>query len=268
MSLTVAQMAAREGRLTASRVGLLMSGSDAAILNLWREMVGDPAWQPDDLSDVWPVQLGSWTEPLHLDWLTRSRPLSRRGEVVEMPLHPHFACTLDAWADDLPGPVECKHVGNWSKLPDIVARYAAQVTWQMLCTQSRQALLSVIIGANEPEVVVVSLDVDYADELLTRAHTFWRAVETLQPPVSLPAIAAPIPVEKLRTVDMAGSNSWAVTAADWLKHRPAAKAFTAAEKDIKAAIEPDVGTAYGHGIRVTRAKNGALTIKPEKADAA
>ena len=38
-----------------------MTGDEHKILNLWREMVGDPEYTPIDLSDYWPAVLGSFT---------------------------------------------------------------------------------------------------------------------------------------------------------------------------------------------------------------
>ena len=63
--LSPAQIQARDGRLTASRVACLMSGDEAEILNLWRELCGGD-FEQEDLSGVWPVQLGSCTEDLNL----------------------------------------------------------------------------------------------------------------------------------------------------------------------------------------------------------
>jgi hypothetical protein len=84
--LSPAQIEARKGRLTASRVGVLMTGDTAAIMRLYRELLGEVP--EEDLSDVWPVQLGAETEPLNLRWYARRRnPLSRHGEVV---VHPRY----------------------------------------------------------------------------------------------------------------------------------------------------------------------------------
>lgn len=93
------QIEARRGKLTASRVACLMNGTKEEILNLWRELVGDPKWEPEDLSGVWPVQLGSTTEELNLDWfeLKTGKSVTRRGEVVVHPEYEWAACTLDGW---------------------------------------------------------------------------------------------------------------------------------------------------------------------------
>jgi len=92
----------RVGRLTASRVACLMTGDADKIMNLWREMVGDPDFVPDDLSDVWAVQLGSHTESLNLDWFEKKtgKKVTRRGDVVVHPKFEWAACTLDGWVEE------------------------------------------------------------------------------------------------------------------------------------------------------------------------
>jgi len=84
MALTKKQKVEREGKLTASRVGILMGGSSEKILRLWSQMIGQI--EEDDLSNVWPVQLGGATESLNLNWYERTtgHKLTRRGEVVVM----------------------------------------------------------------------------------------------------------------------------------------------------------------------------------------
>jgi hypothetical protein len=98
--LSPAQIEARKGKLTASRVACLMTGDATEIMRLYLEMIGEE--RPENLSDVWPVQLGSATEQLNLDWFERKNrmPVTRRGEVVVHPDYPWAACTLDGWIDD------------------------------------------------------------------------------------------------------------------------------------------------------------------------
>src|SRR5580692_4986560 len=153
MPLTAAQLQKREGKLTASRVAALMTGDAEKIINLWRFMVGDPNYIEEDLSDVWPVQLGNATEALQIEWYERKRKTSvtRRGEVVVGSLS-WMAATLDGWDLTRDCPIECKHVGGFESSEVIVARYAPQTTWQMLCTETKECALSVIMGAKEPVV--------------------------------------------------------------------------------------------------------------------
>lgn len=267
LGLTKAQRAARDGKITASRVATLMHGDEAAILNLWRELAGDPDHQPEDLSGKFHVVLGSYTEALNLAWIARHHGLSltRIGESVSLPDHPWAACTLDAWDDDAGAPVEAKHVNAYSKLPEVVERYRPQLAWQCIITGAETARLSVIIGTNAPVIETVPVDINYAAELWDRAEAFWRCVETLTPPVALPPAPEP-PPPATRTVDMTGNNAFASDAADWLDNRAAAKAFDAAAKSLKTAMPEDAASAYGHGVTLTRARNRAITIKADAAE--
>lgn len=258
------QLEARDGKLTASRVACLMTGDAEKIMNLWRELVGDPTFTPEDLSDVWAVQLGSWTEPFNLDWYEKrtGRALDSRGKVV---VHPHFewaAATLDAWDPILYAPVECKHVGGFEPTAKILERYAPQAHWQMMVTGATQCVFSIIEGAREPIIEIVNLDKDYAAELLERANAFMLCVKTMTPPVALAPVAAPVKAEK--TYDMTGSNQWGSEAVTWITTRQPAKDFAASEKAIKALIPADAAKCFGHGITASRNKAGSLSIRELK----
>ena len=144
MGLTTEQRAQREGKLTASRVAVLMSGDRDGILRLYYEMIGE---QPEEnLDDVWPVQLGAATEQLNLSWYERrnKRLLIRRGEVVTSSRFEWAAATLDGFDPELNCPVECKHVGGFEPSVVIIDRYQPQMQWQMMCTGTKLCALSVI----------------------------------------------------------------------------------------------------------------------------
>jgi predicted phage-related endonuclease len=262
--LSPAQIHARDGKLTASRVACLMTGDEAKIMNLWRELVGDPAFIPEDLSDVWPVQLGAHTESLNLEWYEKrtGKPLSRQGEVVLHPDHDWAAATLDGWDDDLKAPVEAKHVGGFEKTPVILERYAPQVHWQMIVTGAKQCAMSIIEGAREPIIEIVEKNEAYAIELWARAEQFMECVNSLTPPVILAPVAAPVKAEK--TYDFTGNNKWAAEAATWVTTRQAAKDNAAADKAIKSLIPADAIKCHGHGITASRSKAGALSIRELK----
>lgn len=258
------QVRQRENKLTASRVSCLMTGDAEKIMNLWRELVGDPDFVAEDLSDIWAVQLGSHTEPFNLDWYEKrtGKTLSRRGDVV---VHPKFnwaAATLDGWDDELSAPVECKHVGGFEKTTAILERYAPQAHWQMMVTGATQCVFSIIEGAREPVIEIVQLDLDYAAELLARATAFMLCVETMTPPVALAPVAAPIKPEK--TYDLTGNNEWASNAVQWISTRQAYKDNEAATKALKSIIPADAIKCIGHGITASRSKAGAISIREKE----
>lgn len=264
MTLTPEQLSAREGKLTASRVSVLMRGDDEAVYDLWRELIGDPSYEPPDLSGVWPVQLGTVTETLNLNWYERKtgRAVTMRGDVIVSGERDWAAATLDgmdAQHPDGPAVIECKHVGGFETLETIVARYMPQIHWQMYVTGAEIAVLSIIEGARAPVVEEVRLHSDYVSELLQRADDFWRYVTSLTPPVMPPPVKPPRPAAA-REVDMSTSNEWGSFAPDWIEHRDAAKAFRDAEKKLKALVPDDAARAYGHGIEVKKTRNGALRI--------
>ncbi|HWG06035.1 MAG TPA: YqaJ viral recombinase family protein, partial [Beijerinckiaceae bacterium] len=169
--LTEQQLKARDGRLTASRIGILMGGDEADLLDLWRELVGDPSYHAEDLSGVWPVQLGTVTETLNLEWYERKtgNKLTRHGEVVVCPAADWAAATLDAWDATKPGPIDAKHVGGFEPREKVVARYTPQLFWQMIVTGARWSALSIIEGAREPVIEEVLWQAKYAAELWARA---------------------------------------------------------------------------------------------------
>lgn len=258
------QIKQRDGKLTASRVACLMTGDEAKIMNLWRELVGDPDFVEEDLSGVWAVQLGSFTESLNLDWYERrtGKPLSRRGDVV---VHPEFdwaAATLDAWDDQIGAPVECKHVGGFEPRERILERYAPQAHWQMMVSSASCCVFSIIEGAREPVIEIVEFDTAYGVELMNRAAAFMICVNTMTPPVACAPVAAP--VKAVKTYDMQGNNQWASEAVTWMMTRQAAKDFAASEKSIKALVPADAIKCHGHGMTVSRNKAGSLSIREMK----
>lgn len=259
--LSPTQIAQRDGKLTASRVACLMEGDAEKILDLWRDLTGDPSFVPEDLSGIWAVQLGAHTEVLNLDWYERrtGKPLSRRGEVVIHSKHDWAACTLDGFDDDLPGPVETKHVGGFEKTETVVSRYMPQVHWQMIVTGTSKCALSIIEGAREPVIEVIEFDPTYAAELLRRAEQFMQCVFDLRPPVVLAPIAPPTKAE--RVYDFATNNQWVSEAVAWAQNRQAAKDFAAAEKTLKSLVPADAARVTGGGIECKRDKANRLSLK-------
>ncbi len=264
--LTTEQLEKRRGKLTASRIAVLMNGVAEDIMQLYLEMLGEAL--PEDLSDNWPVQLGGATEQLNLDWFERKNraPVTRRGEVCVHALYPWAAATLDGWIQEgfLGFPIEAKHVGGREPFEVIADRYAPQIHWQMEVTNARKCALSVIMGANEPVVEFIERDDDYIAEMVKRGKRFMTCVAAKLPPVILPPIAAPVPHDKMREVDMSSDQSWKKNADVWLQCYGAAKSAKDAEKILKEKVEDDVRKAFGCGIRITRDKADRLSLREDK----
>ena len=130
----------------------------------------------------------------------------------------------------------------------------------MAVTKAKSAVLSIIFGNHKYEVVEIAADWLYQEELLVAERRFWNCVLTGDSPVPV----EPPPVPKAvgtREVSLEGNNAWAAAAADWLKHKEAAKEHAAACSSLKQIVEHDVARAFGHGIEAKRSKSGAITIR-------
>jgi len=258
--LNAAQIAARTGKLGSSDIGKLMGGNAQDIHTLWLEKTLQKI--PDDLSDVWPVQLGVATEQLNLDWYERRarQSISRRGDVVSHVRYDWAICTLDGWIDELQCPIECKHVGGREPFdPVIIARYQPQMQWQMEITGADQCAFSVIMGTAEPIVDFIQRDADYAGILLERGAQFIKHVRNNTPPVELPAV--PAPIDATAIYDMQGNNEFANQAAIWLDLRDSAAAYDDAAKILKSMVPPDAKRCFGYGVQITRNRLGHLSLR-------
>jgi predicted phage-related endonuclease len=239
-----------------------MTGDKEKIMRLYREMIGEEV--EEDLSNVWPVQLGSATEQLNLDWYEKKVGylLTRRGEVV---VHPHFdwaAATLDGYDPVIKAVVETKHVGGREPMETIIDRYQPQMQWQMFVTFNPQCAISVIMGANEPIVEYIDRDDAYIAEMVKRGEQFMLCVALRRPPVDLGPV--PPPADATKIIDMAGNNYWAADAADWLETQDAAVKNKDREKALKAMVPADAKKCFGYGVRITRDRAGRLSLRRDE----
>jgi predicted phage-related endonuclease len=260
--LTDEQRAARKGKVGASTVPALMAGDEARIVNEWMRLVEHPDYVEEDLSDNWPVQLGSYLESFALDWHQRKtgQALIHRGEWLAHPERPYVGCTLDAYRREDRSVIDAKCPGRWRKLDDVLNYYPGQMVVQKACAQADRAALLICHGGDEPCEFEVIWDDAYEREVWERVAWFWSHVQDLSPPGALPAAKVAGPA--LRTVDMTASNVWASCAWSWLATTASAKAYREADKNLKSLIEDDVAVAHGHGIVATRSRSGkTISIK-------
>lgn len=260
---------ARRLGIGGSDANIILSGDPARIIALWEEKLGRR--EPEDLSWVLPVQMGSATEELNAAFYAHAtgRAVTSRNSAETRHDRPWMRCELDGRTFTAAGDdaiFEAKHVNAFSTIEDVVQRYMPQLHHNMHVANVRHAVLSVFVGTLKHEIFEVEMDDFYLAALLDAEQAFWRCVETETPPEGCepPPPAPPIAFDKLREVDFSGSNEWASNALDWLANKDAAKTFDKAAKSLKALVEPDVGKATGHGIVIKRSKSGSLTISAEK----
>ncbi len=261
LGLTAKQIAERKAYVGGSDANVLLSGDVEKIHQLWQVKRG--LAEPDDLSGVLPVMLGSYTEPFNRAWFEKvtGRAVTDVGVEYASLEHAWMAATIDGLTDGGNTVFEAKHVSAFAKSEEALARYMPQLTHNMIVTGAKRAVLSVLFGNHKHEVFDVSLDQSYADTLIEIEAAFWRCVQTGTPPS---AIEVKAPVVPVRTVDMTGSNQWAAAAADWTTNKAAAATFEAAAKALRALVEDDVQVATGHGIVAKRNKAGSILLSATK----
>lgn len=264
MTLTPEQQEAHATKITASFVPYLMAADMPKIIAKWKQLVGDPTYEPEDLSENWPVNFGSHVEGFAIDWHERktAQKLIRRQEVVVHPLYPYVSASLDAWREEDRSVIDCKTVNSYRPIDDVQAFYVPQLIIQRACANADRAALLIVHGGLEPKEYQVSWDADYEVLVWERIHWLWQCVQDLEPPADLPAAAAPVPAVK--TYDMTGSNQFADGANRWLANKEAAGKFDKAAKDLKALVPADAKLTHGHGIQISRATNGNLSIREKK----
>lgn len=241
----------------------IISRGDPAELERLRQMKCGEA-EGEDLDNVLPVQMGSWTEPLNRLWLSRALKLDIvPGESCSHKDRPYLRASLDGVASD-GGIVECKHVNAFTKEEEVVPKYMPQLQHNLFVTARPHVYISAFIGTFKHVWFKVLPDREYMAKLLAAEDAFWGYVMAGAPIFEAKSVETPIPASEMREEDMQGSNAWAVHAADWLMLQDEAKKFDAAAKGLKELVKPDVKRAFGSGIEITRAKNNALTIKSTK----
>lgn len=259
LGLSADQHALRKDSLGGSDANTIMSGDEKRLLQLWREKRGEA--EPEDLSDILAVQMGSFTEPLNVAWFEKNTGLS--VECIDLPDcskgPPFMRCTLDGWIPERSAVFEAKHCGTRSTDAEIFARYVPQLTHNCICTGANVAFLSCFKGNGDWVEFEYELDADYAARLIAAEDAFWLAVLDGKPPCAVPSEPTPKPVGVVEyDMEALGNNAWASFAGEYLETKLAADRHANAKNELKALVPEDASKCFGHGIIVKRDKRGAL----------
>jgi predicted phage-related endonuclease len=237
----------------------IMNDDEAALLRLWREKRGEV--EPEDLSDVLVVQLGSVTEDLNRRWYERSSgcTVTAVQRHIRHPVIKWVAATLDGLVEPSGAVFEAKFMLPWTFSEEAAAaKHMAQLQHNMWVANARSAVLSIITGGGKWVEMTIYADPLYQHLLITAEKKFWRCVQNGETP-HLFGVEAPRPrLEAVRVVDMSASNSWAEFAATFRRTKPAFQEHEGAKADLKKLVPEDAKEAIGHGLRAKRTKSGAI----------
>jgi len=257
-----------ENRLTGvggSDATILMAGDIAKINGLWMEKRGEK--EPDDLSFVLPVQIGTLTEDLNGIFFTHLTHKELSRDNLECRHSNGFMrCELDFRVVGENAVMQAKHVNAFAKLEEVTAKYFWQCQHEMACSNTVRNYLSVFIGTLKHEYVAIDADAKAQAKLEAVEQAFWQSVQDGTPPEA-EAHAVEINFDDLREVDVMQTNfasEFSDCAGDWLTNKSAKQAFDRADKGLKGFIADDVKRLFGFGVEVTRAQNGSRRIKEMK----
>jgi hypothetical protein len=251
----------RRSFIGGSDARIVMGRDETALFRLWREKRGEI--EPADLSGELIVQLGLVTEELNRHWYERNtgHRLSSVQKRVAHPTISWMAATLDGLVEQTQAVFEAKFMLPWSFSEEAAAeKHMAQLQHNMLVVGAKTSVLSIINGGGKWHEISISADPLYQTVLIAAEKTFWRAVETGEPPRLFDAEPPRPRIEAIRIVDMSGSNSWAEFAGVFRGTRAAYLEHERAKSELKALVPEDAKEALGHGIRARRSKAGAVSF--------
>ena len=240
---------------------IIMGTDDKALHRLWKEKRGEA--ESADLSDVLIVQLGVVTEDLNRHWYERQSgrtivDVQRRAVHCSIP---YMAATLDGLVKETGAVFEAKFMLPWSFSEEAAAeKHMAQLQHNMLAVGAKTSVLSIINGGGKWVELSIEADPVYQTVLIAVEKSFWRAVQTGEPPALFDCEPPKPRIEAIRVVDMNASNSWAEFASLYVSTRAAHLDHERAKTELKVLMPEDAKEAMGHGIRAKRSKSGAVSF--------
>ncbi len=244
--------------------------------DLWLVKTGRK--EPDDLSNVFRVNLGSETELFNMRWFE-----IQTGNVVEavqkevgmnyegIPLKG----TLDGILQngDI---IECKHTSNFNKMSDILEKYMGQIQFYMWISNRYQTHMSVIFG-NEWDTCIVKRDNEIMERYRSLMKRFWEYVRTdKEPPndiISEKIDWSKIEVNGLVARDATDNNHFVDAAHTFISTQDKAKEHEQAKKDLRSMINDNEREVFcdlsrDGRVSVKRDKRGACRVSINKKEAA
>ena len=263
------------------RVGFI-GGSDAVKImsgnwhDLYNEKTGQA--QPADLSHLFNVQLGTYTEEFNLAWFEQEygvQVLGFQHEVSKTIEGIPFKATLDGIINDPENKgehigVECKHTSSFKKFDDILAYYYPQIQLYMKVADLKHMYLSVIFG-NQWECKLVAQDEAEWLRMLPIFRDFWGHVIRKEPPVGempneLPTGVQHMTLDNMVARDASTSNIFRDAEEVYIDYESKAKYWEQAKKVLKNEVASNEREVYTDKLSIKRNKRGALSIHIKEID--
>ena len=263
----------------------MMTIMDGDWEHLWQIKTG--RLQPDDLSDVFPVQLGIATEEFNVSLVEKHTgiKLQRQFQTQKVWDGIPLRAVLDGFGfGDFMRPVndgaitkveslrigaECKHTYERNTLDAQLQRYMPQIQFYMWVAELDVMQFACIFGNRDWKMCRVSRDSDYIQSLKGPLRNFWEFVlEDRQPqlphyPVTQPKIDH-IPIDDMITRNVAGDNEFHDRAMTFIETKDSHALHESAKKDLKQMIGHDEREIYSDILAVRRTKAGIRIVQKKE----
>lgn len=251
--------------------------------------------EPDDLSDVFSVQLGILTEEFHIGWTVR-RLNEQTGNAYTVSMgddsqhwstfEPELAFNTpvlrshpDALLSDAHGdywPVEVKITGRFSSVDEAAEFYMPQLQHHLICWGSNELLFSVVRGTSEPERVWIGASREYQDFYLEKCDTFWGYIkEQIPPPRNMSVgngdarkivpqkVQDSVPFDRMTRRSIANDNRAPGLIDEFIETQKFVKRHEAVKEELKSMMRDDEREIYTDTFSIKRDRRGAkrITIK-------
>ncbi len=268
-----------------SDVGRLFSTQEDAWQKLWEEKTGRR--EPDDLSDIFHVQLGVATESFNIEWFQKMyqddleikriekqhaiNAPAMASDSKDVPLR----ATLDGLVSHKDGwsVLECKHTNSFTNIDKQAELYMPQLQFYLHMAKKFYVgghdiidgiYFANIFGNSKWECIHITYNPQYAQEIMDRVVRFWKFVTDDQPPQKRmpdPPQIKGILFDRKKKEDMGQSNSFTNASQLYVSTLPSVKINEEAKKDLLNHVQPSHAELFNDLISINVSKTGRRTIK-------
>jgi len=258
---------------------------DGQWYELWEIKTGRK--QPEDLSHLIQVELGSFTEPFNLYWLEKETGWSASetqmsyakgwGNTDTHNVIAPMQGTIDAIGINDQGEqaiIECKHTNAFTTMDKQVEYYMPQIQCYLELADMDLCIFSVIFGNSKHQATAIARDHNYISAMKKEVLDFWTYVHHNEEPyvgvngepITNKKLLDAIPVDNMVKRDATLDNHFGMLCSDFTANKSSAETYENAKKGLKEIIKPNESEVYNDYITVKRNKRGAITIKRRTQD--
>lgn len=284
-SFTPEETEERRKYINASEVYDIMVGD---WFNLWEEKIGD---RTRDLSDIFQVQLGTYTETFNLYWTLRTHPEffdddtrqwaegllkqehSQASYICKE--HDFLRATPDCICvvDGRKAVMDFKHTYSGSyksgetEEERVIERYQWQIHQQMLCTGYDRGVIVPIYGNKYGPPIILHRNEEMINLIIDKCKKFWEHVTLRVEPEDLVPVQAPsITHNNMRVINeielkaMNIHKDFVDLANTYTKYIGADKKIKEVKNSFKELIPDDVKEITAYGLLIKRNRKGAVSF--------